>query len=367
MVLMMVICTIIFALTLSARMTEIGIETQRLMDYTANRENNYLMARSALEIGLSLLQNDSGDTDSLQDYWARGEITLQWEGRPVSLRIVDEESKFPLSYMQQHTDDCAYLEQALKRFMESAGVSSGNAAVDQFLDWVDPDGARRDQGAEETDYADGRKFKDGPCHSIYEVLALPAWSELPHYKSPRQALDWAETGLAVGGSGSGGTSSGGTSSGGEDSASSPNQASDGKGKTEFGGNSFNSSVPEAQTLGREASSPWEEWMSVYSSGKVNVNTAPPEVLRCLDEKMTETVVNEIDSQRRTTAFKDINDLRNIAGFDEDLRHRLSNYLCVKSRVFEVRATVRSIPGTVCLRAIVERSGNQITVLRWEVQ
>ncbi|MDO5297022.1 MAG: type II secretion system protein GspK [bacterium] len=357
MILMMVIGTIIFALTLSARMTQLGIETQRLMNYTQNRENNYLMARSALEIGINLLRNDSGDTDSLQDYWAKGEITLQWEGRPVSLRIVDEESKFPLSYMQNNPDDCSYLEAALTRFMEMGGVASGPAAVDQFLDWVDPDGARRAQGAEEADYSDSRKFKDGPCHSLYEVTALPAWQELPHLRSPRKEFSWEDSGLGIGGAPVG------------QSAATPaaaQSASDGKGTAEFGGSSFGNSVPDAQTLGAAETSPWGEWMSVYSCGKVNINTAPVEVLRSLDEKMTETVVNEIDSMRRSSAFKDINDLRNVTGFDEDLRHRVSNYLCVKSQTFEVRAVVRSVPGTVKLTAIVERSGNQVKVLRWEV-
>ena len=359
MILMMVLGTIIFALTLSARMNQLGIETQRLMDYTHNRENNYMMARSALEIGLNLLRNDSGDTDSLQDYWAKGEITLQWEGRPVSLRIVDEESKFPLSYMQNNPDNCYYLEQALTRFMEMASVKSGPEAVDQFLDWVDPDNARRPHGAEESDYTDNRKFKDGPCHSLYEVTVLPAWTELPHFRSPRLEFSWEDSGLSVGGTQGSSTALGQTPAA---SASSGN----GSGGTEFGGNGFGNSVPEAQTLGASVTSPWEDWMSVYSCGKVNINTAPVELLRCLDEKMTEPVVNEIDSLRRSSAFKDVNDLRNIAGFDEDLRHRVSKFLCVKSETFEVRAVVRSVPGTVRLVAIVERSGNQLKVLRWEV-
>ena len=369
MVLMMVIGTIIFALSLSARMTQLGIETQRLMDYTQNRENNYMMARSALEMGLNLLRQDTGDTDSLQDYWALGELTMQWEGRPVSLRIVDEESKFPLSYMQQNPDNSYYLEQALKRFIEYSGVNSGDAAVDQFLDWVDTDGTRRTRGAEESDYSDGRKFKDGPCHSLYEVLALPAWSELPHLRSPRKELSLEESGLGGGSSESGGASVGAANLNAiGDAAAQAQQSAAGSGsETKFGGSGFNNNVPEAQTLGgSEVSSPWEDWVTVYSSGKININTAPVEILRCLDEKMTETVVNEIDTKRRSSAFKSIDELRGITGVDEDLRHRLKNYLCVKSQVFEVRAVVRSIPGTVTVKAVVDRSGHKVKVLRWEV-
>ena len=59
-------------------------------------------------------------------------------------------------------------------------------------------------------------------------------------------------------------------------------------------------------------------MSVCSSGKVNINTAPREVLRCLDEEMTDTLVSEIDNRRQSSAFENFNELREVTGFNEGL-------------------------------------------------
>ena len=258
--------------------------------------------------------------------------------------------------------------------MQNAGIKEDVAAVDQFLDWVDVDGVRRSRGAEESDYEGKRRFMDGPCCSLYEVLALPAWSELPMLRSPRRSLSMADVNAEIAASDASGVTGGekgvasqaGDGQGSQEKTTSGNFASDGKGKSKFSGGSFNNDVPESTGTEGSERSAWSEWMTVMSTGKININTAPVEVLRCLDEKMTETLVNEIDSKRRSTAFKNIDELRNVTGFDEDLRYRLKNYLCVKSSVFELRSTVRSSPGTVNVTAYVNRDqGNK--VLRLEVK
>ncbi len=372
MILTMVLAAIIIAFTIATRMAEVGQETQRLMDYTQFRENNYLMARSAVEMGMELLRQDTGDTDSLQDFWAAGEMTLEWEGRPVTVSIVDEESKFPLSAMQRNPDDCDYLTKALSRFMVNAGVTSGPQAVDQFLDWVDSDSIRRSQGAEQADYTDNRRFKDGPCDSLYEVLALPAWTELPRYRSRRRTTTASEVGLNVSGdvSGVSGVSGEAESGPAPQSEISGEFAHSGTGESRFSSDSFKLTIPGGDGgTGTNEYSPWSDWMSVCSSGKVNINTAPREILRCLDEDLTDTLVAEIDNRRQSSAFEkeDLSELREVTGFNEDLRSRLKNFICVKSKVFEIQAVVHSRPGTVALKAYVDRSDGSLRVIRWEVK
>ncbi len=367
MVLTMVLAAIIIAFTIATRMAEVGQETQRLMDYTQYRENNYLMARSAVEMGMELLRQDTGNTDSLQDYWAAGEMTLEWEGRPVTVSIVDEESKFPLSALQNNPDDTA-LTKALSRFMENAGVANGPQAVDQFLDWVDSDTIRRSQGAEQADYTDNRRFKDGPCDSLYEVLALPAWTELPHYRSRRKTTTASEVGLNVS-SDVAGVSGAGESAPAPQSEITGEFAHSGTGESRFSSDSFKLTIPEGGSTAVSEYSPWSDWMSVCSSGKVNINTAPREVLRCLDEDLTDTLVAEIDNRRQSSAIEndDLRELREVAGFSEDLRARLSSLACIKSKVFEIQAIVHSRPGTISLKAYVDRGNGGMRVIRWEVK
>ena len=112
MVLMAVLGAILVALVIAAKMSEVGVDAQNLINYTSARENNYQIARSAAEMGFELLKADNGDTDSLNDMWAAGSVTMEWEGKNVIISIVDEESKFPLSAMQKAPDNCGSLKMA---------------------------------------------------------------------------------------------------------------------------------------------------------------------------------------------------------------------------------------------------------------
>ena len=325
-----------------------------------------VVARSAVEMGFEFLRQNNGDTDSLSDAWARGELDLEWEGRSVSVRVVDEESKFPLSRLQQDPSGNDALGEALVRFFENAGLRTGKDARDQFLDWVDSDMVRRTNGAEGADYASGR-VKDAPMDSLYELRALPAWADMPYLRSPRQKTSADDLGL------NGSTSLEGTldgtlgSSGGAASPTPSPSASAAQASPGISGNSsFGMDVPKAETQGKGPTSEWDDWMSVNSSGKINVNTAPKELLLCLDDEMTDVLVEEIDAQRRSNAFANVNDLRNVTGMSNDLLFRIKDYLSVKSQVFEIRAVVKEYPGRVTLKVLVDRANGELNVVRWEV-
>lgn len=358
MVILAVLATVIVALALSYRMADVGLDAQRLMDMAAARENNYQVARSAVELGFELLRQDTGDTDSFSDYWAMGTVNLELEGRPVSIQVVDEESKFPLVSMQADPDSSEKLAEMLTRFMEKGAVENADEAVDQFLDWVDIDMSRRPRGAERREYPSGR-VKDAPMDSIDELLALPAWAERPSYPSPRRALDAATSSMLSysAAAGAGAADSGGSAQ--SQPASDLEAASDGL--------KYGLEVPESQTLGGRETSEWTEWMSLYSNGKINLNTAPKELLLCLDEEMSDVIVDEIDSKRRSSAFTSVDELREVTGMNADLIYRIQDYLCVKSEVFQVQASVNSYPGKVCLSVVVSRGKGGLEVKRWEIR
>ncbi|MGM9992789.1 MAG: general secretion pathway protein GspK [Candidatus Bruticola sp.] len=376
MVLMAVLGAILVALVIAAKMSEVGVDAQNLINYTSARENNYQVARSAVEMGFELLQSDTGDTDSLNDMWAAGSVVVEWEGKKVIISIVDEESKFPLSAMQKAPNSCEYLENALIRLFENGGLGCGEEAKDRFLDWVDSDAQRRSRGGEGSDY-EKLVIKDSPADALQEILALPGWQERPAYASAR-----AQSSLqSIMGASSGLTSSElKTSLSADNTAANSSSSADNLGHTafeKFGSDqqsednqedkTYKLEVPEAQTQGGTVVTDWSEWVTVDSSGKININTAPKEVLMALDESMSQVLVDEIDSKRRSAPFKTTDELRNVTGMDADLLFRIQDYLCVKSNTFSVDAEVLSSPGRVRLHSVVSRANGSIKILRWEVK
>ncbi len=334
MVMLSILATLLVALVLSTQLTDAGLDAQRLMDHAQARETNYLVARSAIEMGMEVLRADDNDADGPGDMWAVGELDIEWEGHPVSLRIVDEESRFPLGRLQADPDrePAPEMAKALVRLTRLAGLPNPEGAVDQLLDWVDADQARRPEGAEWGDYG-SRPVKDAPLDSLSELEALPAWSQLPALPPPqRRGAPKMEEVQGAGPTGD-----------------------------------LKASVPETQTLGAVASSQWSDWLSLRSSGLVNVNTAPPQLLLSLDPDLSEVTVQEIVRRRQDEAFKSSQELREVPGMDADLLFRLERMLGYRSNTFEIRAVVKEPPGSITVKAVVQRGQGPIRVLWWEVQ
>lgn len=329
-----ILATLLVALALSTRLTDAGLDAQRQIEHVQARETNYLVARSAIEMGLEVLRSDDNDSDGPQDLWSVGEMQIEWEGHPVTLHLVDEESRFPLGRLQAAPDQDPgpELAKALVRLVQKAGQPNPEGAVDQLLDWVDPDAVRRPEGAEWGDYGP-RPVKDGPLDSLAELEALPAWGPPPALPAPRRRS--APTLEEVRGAGPSGD--------------------------------LDLTVPEARTAGAAATSQWSDWLSLRSNGRINVNTAPPELLMCLDPDLSEVTVQEIVQRRQDEAFKSSQELRSIPGMDADLLFRLEKMVGFKSDTFEIRASVNEPPGSVTVTAVVLRNQGEMKVLWWEIR
>jgi general secretion pathway protein K len=334
MVILAVLAILLVAMAICAGLTDSGLEAQRLMDHAAAREANYLVARSAIELGMEVLRADDNDTDGPQDPWAVGEVNLEWEGRQVTLRLVDEESRFPLGRLQAAPDDESgqLLAQALERLLRRAGMPDATAAVQQLLDWVDPDPIRRPRGAELGDYGQ-QPVKDGPLDSLAELKFLPAWEQAPGLAAPKRPPPPQLEGLEEA------------------------QASD----------EIRLVVPGPETMGSGVSSEWSDWLSLHSNGKTNINTAPPELLLSLDPDLGQVTVDEIIRRRQQEAFASSDDLRRVPGVDADLAFRLEKVLGYHSDTFEIRATIDHPSANLTLKAVVRRGQGPMQVLWWEVQ
>lgn len=107
------------------------------------------------------------------------------------------------------------------------------------------------------------------------------------------------------------------------------------------------------------------YLTVYSDGLVNINTAPREVLMALSEEITPEMAEKLIERRKKKPFSNTADIREIKGFDT-LVFSLQGRIKVKSDIFRVRT--RAVSGGVAreVEAVVS-TGDPKRVLYWRAR
>ena len=119
-------------------------------------------------------------------------------------------------------------------------------------------------------------------------------------------------------------------------------------------------------------------------GKVNINTAPLEILEMLpglDEEKAQiiaarrevaedqisTVVTPQQSDQETGPFTSLGQLLDIDGIDENIFKNLVGHVTYRSSAFMIRSEGRSLDGKIVqtCTAVVDRSGNRISTKYWK--
>lgn len=322
MVILMVLGMLILLIIFTTQLSDAGVSMQTLQDRVRVKEQNYQVARSAVELAMDLLRVDDTKFDSARDVWNLGTQRLTWEGRDLFLEIRDEESRFPLSQLPldaKAPPDLLLYQQALERLLSRAGLG-GPQAVGVLLDWMDSDDQVRNPGAEQGSYSN-LFVKNGPLDDLGELSRLQGWS--PPALPPPPSLDAA------------------------------------------GGRLEEYAPLLNENNGTKAdASHWGDWLSAHALGKINVNTAPAEVLRCLDQAMSDTVVSEILALRSRNVLKTEEDLKKIPGIDQDLAFRLNKLVGFSSQVFRVRVVVTSESTPLDMEVMLERKSQREIVVRY---
>ncbi|MCB0339049.1 MAG: type II secretion system minor pseudopilin GspK [Bdellovibrionales bacterium] len=99
--------------------------------------------------------------------------------------------------------------------------------------------------------------------------------------------------------------------------------------------------------------------TVFDGGRVNINLAPPIVLKSLHEDIGDAEVDAIMALRKETPFDDVNrrtELSNIIG--SDVYEDISTMIDVKSRWFRILAKVDYGSATYFMRAYVSKSSEE---------
>ncbi len=106
-----------------------------------------------------------------------------------------------------------------------------------------------------------------------------------------------------------------------------------------------------------------ELLTVYSSGKININTAPKYVIMALDERIDSTIAERVIEHRSTKPFKKPQDLVLVEGITLDILYRIEKIIDVKSTHFRIKATVRTGDVETTLEVIYDRSKGKVVYKR----
>jgi len=324
MVILLVLGMMLLLIVFTIQLGDASSVLSRLEDRVRLRETNYQVARSAVELAIELLKVDEVDVDSARDTWALGSQRVRWEGRDFFLEIRDEESRFPINMLPLEKDsepDRQLFGQALERLLTRGGLG-GAPAVASLEDWMDLDDDVRTNGAEQGSYPQ-LLVKNGPLDDVDELGQLKGWG--PPQLPPPTPLDPASPRLEE----------------------------------------YQSLLQGGPSGG---SSHWGDFLSAYAQGKVNANTAPKEVLACLDQAMSDSVVTELIAYRSRNVLKNQEDLKKIPGIDNDLAFRLGKLVGFASQVFRVRVIVTSQEVPLEVEAMLERkSQDEVLVRYWRAR
>ena len=273
-------------------------------------------------MAVNLLKADEDDVDGPSDLWATGPQALDWEGRKLVLTVEDEERRFPILSLVpskpvsdaqfEPSDQQQALTECLQRLLERAGQSQ--QAVPSLIDWMDADSISLPGGAE-VGLQPEQPVKNSPLDSLGELRFIRGWST-PTLPKPQPLVNFFEE--------------------------------------------------EPDDRNNPQESEWSDWLSIHSSGKININTAPRELLRALDAEMSDSLVSAIVARRLKKSLTGSEDLNELPGMNADLAFRLNRLVSYSSKRFRIRVVVDEEPGRVTLTATVTR-GDEFKILAWDVR
>jgi len=292
------------------------------------------LARAAVTAAVSQLRADENEYDALNEPWATGGL-IPWRDwfdgaaaytpatDAIWLRVVDEERKVNINLMP---------EEVIARLPDL-----DEAQLASILDWRDEDDVTRYQGAETPWYLSRhppRQCKDGALDFMAELLLVKGISENTYVGEDTNVNGLLDPN--------------------EDDGTANPPPDDADGIVDLG---------------------LRDILTVHGSGKINLNTAPPQALQAiptLSEVVAEAVVEHRagpDGQEGTSddepfvSFEELSNLRGISQYEIDL---LSSVGTLSSNFFTIYA-VGSVHGNKVrarITAVVERTDGSIKFVSW---
>jgi type II secretory pathway component PulK len=318
---LIVVMVAIFVLSILIGAFAYSMKVETRLAMNANREVELTwLGRSGVELARYILANHPPNEpyDSLNQKWAGGPGSMMSSNSPIadipmdhyqigdatiSVKIKDLESKFNINVADEQV-----LNQALLNLVH---VDAGEIPkiTGSILDWIDQDDVTHINGAESDDYKvmDPPYYaKNRPIDDLSELLLVMGIKQDP-------AIYWG--------------------------AAAAQHAP--------------AAFQKVDRWGREVQEPsypngMVDLFTAISSGKVNINTAPINVLQVIpmvDENIAAEIIKTrsgpdgIDGTEDDTPFRNVGELIN-TGIGRQAIPQLNRYCDVRSRSYEVQVTVR---------------------------
>ncbi len=273
------------------------------------------VARSGFESALALLYQDAQDTeyDSLDEEWANSRVLSEYSGEMFEqgrfeVQINDQSGKIQINALVDKNGKVDSRQQdVLTRFLGSEvfGLDPEEVGnlIDAITDWMDPDNEVTRFGAED---------------SYYRSLPQP-------YPCKNGPLEVLEELLLVRG------------------------------------------MTRTLFYGGEQRPGLSDYLTVYGNGEVNINTAPPLVLKALSEQIEPYMVQSMVQYRKEEPDKlaDPKWYKQVTGMDNVSIE--PEIITTKSTTFEILSKGLEAPMTVEIAAVVERKEKSLKLLSWKTQ
>jgi type II secretory pathway component PulK len=110
----------------------------------------------------------------------------------------------------------------------------------------------------------------------------------------------------------------------------------------------------------------KDYLTVYTSGPININTVSPELLLALPG-ISETTVRRLTAARERSPITDLKQLKEILEITEDNLAEILAWATLKSDIFEIAVTAQTSDAffTRQIMAIIDRSSVPSTVRFWQ--
>jgi general secretion pathway protein K len=123
---------------------------------------------------------------------------------------------------------------------------------------------------------------------------------------------------------------------------------------------------EFERFGEKKDKKLMDFLTIHSDGKININTAPKEVLESLSESMDGALAEAIVQHRKEERFESIEDLNKVPGMDDEVLAEMGEWITVKSSSFSIETHVDCNGAVAGIKAVARREGNQAKLIYWQV-
>lgn len=310
-ILVILMISIIVAVTI-----QLNVASRAEIQEAANIGDGIMLlyiAKSGFNGAEALLIEDDNDVDSLTEDWANANLLSTMSEALFSrgaflLLIEDESGKLPINKLVDGTDYNNEVMELMTRFLESDEFNLDEQQVrdivDAIKDWIDADDEPTGFGAE---------------NAYYKGLEKP-------YPCKNGPLDSIDELLKIKG------------------------------------------ITKDLFYGSENTPGLRNYVTVHGEGKININTAPPIILRALADEITAEMAADIDEFRKDESndLADASWYKNVTGMDAVTIDQ--NLISVQSDVFTVTSMGQVGSMTKRIIGVIKRSikDKTATILSWRV-